>query len=472
MIYVILLSSAVKICYHIFYGGLMKKTINLLESNILTALTRLAVPIMASSFIQMAYNMTDMIWLGRVGSGAVTSVGTAGMYMWFANGLAVLPKMGGQVKAGYCIGAGDYDKAAEYTAAAFQLAAMLSICFGGICMLFSRPLIAFFGLTSPDVIRDARFYLIITCGLLIFSFMNQVFAGIMTARGNSISLLLATASGLVLNIVIDPVLIFGLGPFPRMGVTGAAIATVIAQIMVTLIFVRLSSKDTQIFQKKRLFRKTPVRAIKELICIGLPSAIQSIIFTSISMVLARIIAGFGEGAVAVQKIGSQIESISWMISDGFGAAVNSFIAQNYGAENHRRILKGYRAAMILATIWGIVCTLLLVVFPEPLFRFFLPEAELLGMGTEYLRVMGVSQLFMCIEITTAGAFSGLGKTMPPSLVSVVFTVARIPLALFLIATALDLNGIWWSITISSIAKGIALVSWFVLYLRSQKKFWM
>ena len=107
---------------------------------------------------------------------------------------------------------------------------------------------------------------------------------------------------------------------------------------------------------------------------------------------------------------------------------------------------------------------MLIVFPEAIFRIFIPEADVLPMGVDYLKILGVSQLFMCIELTTAGAFSGLGKTIPPSVTSIVLTAARIPMAYALTATALGLNGVWWSITISSILKGVGLTSWFLIYL--------
>lgn len=445
----------------------MKKNIDLLESNILPALTKLALPIMATSFIQMAYNLIDMIWIGRVGSGAVTAVGTAGMYLWFSNGIVTLARIGGQVQVGYSIGSRDYEKAANYTAAALQLSIVLSFIFGLICVVFSKPLITFLKLTSPSVIEDARHYLMITCGFLIFAFLNQVFSGIMTALGKSLNLLLATSVGLILNIVLDPLLIFGIGPFPRLDVIGAAIATVIAQAVVTGIFILLAIKEDVAFKKKILFKPAPFHYFKTIIKIGTPASVQSIIFTSISMVIARLIAGFGEGAIAVQKIGSQIESISWMISDGFAAAINTFMAQNHGAGNHSRIVKGYSTSMVLAVVWGLLCSAVLIIFPEPIFHFFLPDTQLLSMGVDYLRILGVSQLFMCIEISTAGAFSGLGQTIPPSVASIVFTAVRIPLAYILIATPLLLNGIWWSITISSILKGTVLSTWFIAFLKKR-----
>lgn len=447
---------------------IMQKNIDLLHGPVLPSLTRLAIPIMATSLIQMAYNLTDMIWIGRLGSNAVAAVGAAGMYMWLSNGLSALTKMGGQVNVGHSLGAGHTEEAARYAANALQPTAALGLIFGIICALFSGPLIHFFKLNSADVISDARIYLQITCGFVIFSFLNQMFTGIFTAIGNSKAAFLATTAGLIVNIILDPVLIFGIGPFPRLQVMGAAIATVIAQFIVTLMFLYYASKDQSLFPHVKIARLPDSSYLASIIRIGLPTSIQSMIFTGISMVIARIVASYGDAAVAVQKVGSQIESISWMTADGFAAAVNSFIAQNHGAGYRERIRKGYLSAMGIVLIWGVVCTLLLMLCPAPIFRIFITEADVLPMGIDYLVILGVSQLFMSVEITTAGAFCGYGKTVPPSIVSIVFTAARIPLALLLTRTVLGLNGIWWSITISSILKGIVILVWFLYFLRKEQ----
>lgn len=438
----------------------MRQKIDLLNGPVFSSLTKLALPIMATSLVQMAYNLTDMIWIGRISSSAVASVGAAGMYMWFANGIAVLAKMGGQVKVGHALGAGEKNEACSYARNAIQLSLLLGFCYGILCLVFHHPLIGFFRLNSAEVIHNAEVYLSITCGLVIFSFLNQVFTGILTAMGNSRTSFLATASGLVINIFLDPVLIFGIDPFPRLDVTGAAVATVFAQAAVTVFFLISVRKEPEIFMNLRLFSRPQISVLKAIIRIGLPSSVQSMMFTGISMIIARMVAGFGDAAVAVQKVGSQIESISWMTSDGFSAAVNSFIAQNFGAGNKERAKKGYRCAMMVVLLWGVFCTIVLVFFPAPIFRIFIPEDTVLPMGVDYLRILGVSQLFMCMEITTAGAFSGLGRTLPPSVVSISLTTARIPLALLLISTPLGLNGIWWSITISSICKGLVLTTVF------------
>lgn len=438
----------------------MKTRINLLEGKILPALSALALPIMATSLIQMAYNLIDMIWIGKIGASAVASVGAAGMFMWLSNGLATLAKMGGQIKVGHALGAQKKEDAASYAQSSIQMGIVFAIGFGILSIVFADEMIGFFQLNSAQVIQDAKLYLMITCGLVIFSFMNQIFTGILTAMGNSRTSFIATGIGLVLNIMLDPLFIFGFGAIPPMGVAGAAIATVLAQLVVMLLFLHTILRDTVLFSNIHILHSYSSQHTMEIFRIGLPSAVQSMLFSGISMVIARLIAGWGDAAVAVQKVGSQIESISWMTAEGYAAALNSFVAQNHGAKNTDRIREGYRLSMIVMLSWGVFCSFVLIVFPQLIFQVFIQEAEVLPMGVDYLRILGVSQLFMCMEITTAGAFSGLGKTLPPSIVSITLTGARIPMAI-LLRRWLGLNGVWWAITISSIGKGIVLLGWFL-----------
>ena len=580
--------------------------VDLLEGSIVRSLTSLALPIMATSLIQMAYNMTDMIWIGRVSANAVAAVGAAGMYLWLANGLAMIPRLGGQVKVAHELGAQNIERAASYGQAAFHLGALLVVLFTTLCITLNGPLIAFFRLNTPSVIADARTYLVIVAAGFFFSFFNQIFTGMFTAMGGSVVVLRSTAIGLVGNIILDPLMIFGIGPFPQMGVAGAATATVLAQAIVTAMFLLAARREMTVFPQIHIFQASQWRAWAEILKIGLPVSIQSMFFSGLSMILARLVAGWGDAAIAAQKVGSQIESISYTTAEGFATAVNAFIAQNFGAGRMERIRKGYildplmifgigpfpqmgvagaatatvlaqaivtamfllaarremtvfpqihifqasqwRAwaeilkiglpvsiqsmffsglSMILArlvagwgdaaiaaqkvgsqiesisyttaegfatavnafiaqnfgagrmerirkgywtaigmiVVWSGFTTLMLVVFPVPLFRIFIPDDHVLQTGVSYLRIMGYSQILMCLEITSSGAFQGLGRPMPPTLAGIIGNAARIPLAVFLSATVLGLDGVWWSISISSIAKGIVVFTWFVVILR-------
>lgn len=447
----------------------MKKQVNLLEGSIAVSLAKLALPIMATSLIQMAYNLIDMIWIGKISSGAVAAVGAAGMYMWLSNGFAFLPRIGGQILMGQSLGAKNNKEAVNYARAALQMGIILGILYGLTAIFGNALLIDFFNLNSPEVVWDARVYLMITCGGIIFSFMNQILTGLLTAMGNSVVSFRATTIGLVINFFLDPILIFGIGPIPGMKAAGAAIATLFAQIIVFLVYMLYVRKEPTIFKKIHILEPTSFRHFKKIMYVGTPTAVQNLIFTGISMIIARMIADWGDAAVAVQKVGSQIESISWMTAEGFASAVNAFTAQNYGAGRMDRVKKGYHTAMGIMFVWGCFTTFALMVFPEALFKIFISEPDVIPMGVDYLRILGLSQLFMCTELTADGTFQGLGRTIIPSVVGIVFNALRIPMAMFLGATILGLNGVWWSISISSILKGIVLPLWLMIIFIKMRK---
>ena len=166
--------------------------------------------------------------------------------------------------------------------------------------------------------------------------------------------------------------------------------------------------------------------------------------------------------MAVQRVGGQIESLSWMTAQGFGTAIKAFTGQNYGAGNFERVKKGYHQAALIMLAWGTFTTALLIFGAVPIFSVFIHEAEVIGQGASYLRIIGVCEMFMCIELMTVGAMSGLGKTMEASAITVVLTVMRIRLAMVLGHTGLGLDGVWWALSISSISKGIVF---FIYYMR-------
>ena len=238
--------------------------VDLLNEAIAPALTRLALPIMATSLVQMLYNLTDMAWIGRLGAGAVTAVGSAGMYTWFSQGFAILARTGGQVKTAHCLGAGENDSAAQYARGALQLGILFAVLYGLVSLFGASRLIGFFKLNSPEVIAQAEWYVRIACGLVIFSYLNAILTGLLTAAGNSRTPFIVNVAGLI----------FGIGPFPELGVSGAAAATVTAQALVSLLFFKAVLREKVLFPHLRLWVLVPVKVWREIVRIGVPSAVQ------------------------------------------------------------------------------------------------------------------------------------------------------------------------------------------------------
>lgn len=439
----------------------------LTEGNITRALVKLAIPIMATSFVQMAYNLTDMLWIGRVGTKAVAASGTAGFFTWFGSALFMIPKIGAEVGVAQSIGRKDMEAAKKYVSNTIKLDILIALVYSAILIAFRHEIIGFFQLGDQAVIQMSVDYLLIVSFGLVFYFLNPVFSGVFNGYGDSSTPFKINAVGLITNMILDPLMIMGIGPFPKMGVKGAALATIIAQFIVTLIFVIASKRKSVLFKGPNILKIPFDRAyVKTILKLGLPVAIQQGLFSSIAMVIARIIAQWGPVPVAVQKVGSQIESISWMTAGGFSTAISAFVGQNYGAGKLERIKEGYKKGLEIVGSIGIFATVLLIFGAEPLFKLFIPkDLEALKIGIRYLRILGISQFFMTIEIASQGAFNGLGKTVPPSLVSVTFNALRIPASLLLSSTFLGLDGAWWSISVSSVFKGTVLTSWYLLVLK-------
>lgn len=444
---------------------------DLTKGPILKGLVTMAMPIMATSFIQMAYNLTDMIWIGFLGSGAVAAVGIAGFFIWLSQAFVFLGKTGTEIKVAQATGASDHERAERIARTGIQVTMIIAVIYSLTILLFREPLIRFFD-TRNDVVEamSINYLAIISLGL-IFPFGNQVFTGIFNGRGNSKMPFKINAVGLVINMILDPVLINGYGFFPKMGVSGAAIATVIAQATVFCIFFYNIRYKHSLFKHFVLFKKSSINESMAIMRMGFPPALQSALFTMISMVIARIIATYGALPIAVQKVGSQIESITWMTALGFSVALGTFVGQNFGASQYGRVIKGYRTAMRVAFGLGLFNTFLLFFGAKWLFMIFIREPEAITLGIDYLRILALSQLFMCIEITSSGAFNGIGRTEPAAITSIVFNLLRIPMALYFSQmTILGLNGIWWSITISSVFKGVIVYIWFGRIIKKRPEF--
>ena len=441
---------------------------NLTKGPILKTLTKLAIPIMASSFLGTLYNITDMAWIGLLGSKAVAGIGVGGMFTWLSQGFASMARMGGQVQVAQCVGRGDKEKAHGYAQAAVQLATVMGLVYALVVLIFTKQMIGFFKLEDPEAYAAAFVYTKIACGLIVFSFLSVTLTGIYTAQGDSKTPFYANLIGLATNMILDPLLILGPGPLPKLGAAGGAIATVTAQFIVMSIMILgiVKQKKENVLKGITLFTKIPAEYLNGICKIGIPTAIQGMAYCVISMVITRMVSAFGAEAIATQRVGGQIESISWNTADGFATALNAFIAQNYGAGEMGRVKKGYQWTV---GIWGIFITLLFVCVPRPIANIFFHEPKAIATAVDYLIIVGFSEAFLCIETTTVGALSGLGRTHLCSVISIIFTSARIPLAIILGGTSLGLNGIWWALSSTSIVKGVLFVIVFQWVTRTKKQ---
>jgi putative MATE family efflux protein len=292
----------------------------------------------------------------------------------------------------------------------------------------------------------------------------MVIIGTFNASGNSRTPFIINSIGLIANVILDPVFILVLG----MGVQGAAIATVISQVIgcLGLIIVIGWSRDRPFERYGLRTLRIEKEKIVSMLKWSIPIGLEGLLFCFLTMITSRIEASFGADAMAAGKVGSQIESLSWLIGGGFGSALVAVIGQNYGAKKLNRKHRGVRVSAAAMALWGLLITALLFFAGGTLFSFFLSEPKLVVLGTRYLRIFACCQLVMNLEAVAAGAFKGTGRTVIPSAVSIVSNVIRPALALLLSRTSLGLTGVWIAVVITTNLRGLSICLW---YLFSKKE---
>lgn len=424
------------------------KKIDLTQGNIGSVLMALALPIMGSSLLQFTYNLVDMLWIGHLGSGAVASIGSASFYTNLGYAINALIMIGTGIKVAHRMGDNDMEGVEAYIQAGMALCMVIGTIYALVLIGFGRALIGFLKLNAVVVEENAYLYLVWSAPMLCFAFFNNVFARIFASLGNTKSVLKISAAGILINIILDPILIY----LFSWGVVGAAIATLIANMVMFLMYLMVG-KGLFSF---RLVKQEDFEKMGEIARLGMPIAFQRILFTLINILLAKLIATFGADAVAAQKIGLQIESVTYMVTGGLNGAVASFIGQNYGAKKYDRLQKGYQKAIGIGMGYAALSMVLFLGLSKPLAGLFVKESETIAIAASYLRIIAFSQVFNAMEMVTNGFLTGIGKPRIPSYVSVIFTALRLPMAYGLVGY-MGVAGIWWSITLSAVLKGSVLV---------------
>jgi len=441
---------------------------NLVEGSIVNKLFFVASPIIITQIFQMAYNLTDMFWLGRLSSDAVAASGTAGLFLWLSLSLFLFGRMGAEIGVSQNLGRGDKDTACSYAQNSIIIAVILGIAIAAIFTAFYKPLIGFFGIQEAHVERDAGEYLAIASLGLPFVFVTAAVTGIFNGAGNSRVSLFINAIGFTINMIIDPLLIFTAG----LGIRGAGIASVIAQSIAAAVAVAVLQRyKNRPFEKIKIIVRPNTKIIKQIGKWVAPVSLESFLFTTLTMMLTPLVANYGAGALATVRVGSQIESLTWLIAGGYAAALTAFTGQNFGAGKWTRINKGFHISIVMMTFWGLFVAVLLYFCGGALFRIFMPnDNEVVAMGVFYLRILAFVQIPACLEGVAAGIFRGKGKTVPPSVASIVSNIMRVVLAYASVTyTGLGLTGIWLAVAISAAVRGTWIFIWYYLHSRGTPK---
>ena len=436
------------------------KKIDLTQGKVINVLTALALPIMGSSLLQFTYNLIDMLWVGGLGSDAVASIGSSSFFIGLGYSINSLVVIGTGIKVSHAIGEKNNRDVKKYINSGLVINFVISIIYALILIVLGESFISFLNLNNKLVERNSYYYLAMNAPILFFSFFNFLYTRIFSSFGNNGDSLKINAMGMIINIILDPIFIY----IFKLGVLGAAVATLIANVVMFILY-RIKSNGILHYDKSIGIDKEKVI---EIIRLGFPMAFQRILFTMVNIILAKIIASFGTSSIAAQKIGLQIESITYMVIGGLNGAIASFTGQNFGASKFKRIKQGYYTALLLGIIYSMIMSIIFIAFKEPIIRLFIRDKSTILIASGYLQAVAFSQSFSTIEMVSNGLFTGLGMPKIPAIISIVFTVLRIPMALILMQI-FGVYGVWWSIALSSILKGVAAYSIYLIKIRRNYK---
>jgi putative MATE family efflux protein len=289
----------------------------------------------------------------------------------------------------------------------------------------------------------------------LFVWMSAAFRAV--GDGQTPLRLLALAA--VVNLVVDPILIFGLGPVPALGVAGAALATVASWLVASAwgwaLLGRLGIRP-RVFA----FLRPPLGETWRALKVGLPLGLEGALFSLIYILLTRVITDFGTPAVAALGIGHKLEVLNYFVCAGMGAAATTLVGQNLGAGESRRAVRSAWRALFLTCLPVGVVTALLVAFPEVAIGVFSSDAEVIATGSIYGLLVGMTQLFMAAEVVMLGAFAGVQWTAWPAVIVIGLTAVRVPLAMWLVARGWGVEAVWFAIASTTVIKGVLLAALF------------
>ena len=407
----------------------------------------------AIGVLKTGYFLTDSAFLGLLGDDALTAAGAAAFAWWMLLLLGEIAGTGAHSISARNVGAG---RSSENRGVMTQ-ALWVALCIGIGAQALHPGTSVYFDLIgyapdSPEYALGQAYLSASIIGAATFAF-HSALGGLFRGLGDTRTILWITVVTVIANAALDPVLIWGIGPFPALGIAGAAWATTIANAL-GAVLAAWFLRGHGLWPEPIWPRLAPVR---ELLWIGVPVSARGIAFAAIYVVLGRMITSFGSHHMAAIGVGHRIEGIPYLTSVGFEIGAATLVGQYLGAGDVAGARRACRTALAMCVAAMIPCSIGLYLAAEPLLGLFANEPETIAAGTLYLRIQTTVFVLMALESIYEGAFTGVGNTVPAFWVGALGTALRIPLAwLFAWPLGFGVAGIWWAIALSTALKGLAM----------------
>ncbi|MBQ9334563.1 MAG: MATE family efflux transporter [Lachnospiraceae bacterium] len=412
-------------------------------------LITMSVPMMLSMLVQALYNVVDSVFVARIEEDALTAVSLAFPMQMLMMALGMGMGVGVNAMLSKSLGAGDRERVNKAATNGIFLAAVSYIVFLIVGLTLIRPFYET-QIDNPNIVEYGVTYLTI-CTTLSFGIYSQIiFERLLQSTGMTFYNMITQMCGAVTNIILDPILIFGLLGAPRMGIAGAATATVAGQIVAGTLALIINLKVNKEIQISFKGFRPDMKVIKRIYSVGLPSIIMQSIGSVMVYGMNKILGVFSSTAVAVFGVYFKLQSFIFMPVFGLNNGMIPIIAYNYGAKNRRRMVRTMRIACIYAVAVMLVGVLIFEALPGELFALFDASEHMLSMGIPALRIIAVHFPIAAVCIIVGSTFQSLGNGIYSMLTSIMRQIVVLLPAAYLLARSGNVNNVWWSFPIAEV----------------------
>lgn len=428
-------------------------------------LINMSLPMVVSMLVQALYNIVDSIFVAQINEYALTAVSLAFPIQNFMIAVGAGTGVGVNALLSRRLGEQRFKEANKTANNSVFLAVCSYLAFLVIGIFLSEP---YFRMQTdiPEIIEYGKIYLVI-CTIFSFGMFGQFcFERLLQSTGRTVCTMVTQTTGAIINIIFDPILIFGLFGFPKMGIAGAAAATVFGQIVAMIFALIMNMKKNDDVKLTAAGVLHPDKnTVREIYSVGIPSILMQSIGSVMIFFMNKILMNFNSTATAVFGIYFKLQSFVFMPVFGLNNGLIPIVAYNFGAGKKDRIIKAVKSSMAVAVGFMAVGLLVAEVIPGELLKMFNASDSMLGMGIPALRIMCISFVFAGFSVIASGLFQGLGKGTYSLVLSIVRQLVILIPAAYLLSLTGNLTAVWFSYP----AAEMGAIIFAVFYLRKIKK---
>jgi len=452
----------------------MQDTEKILNGGLKNVILRLSVPVMISNFLQSTYNITDTFWVGRLGSYAIAAVTISFPIVFLIISISMGIGVGGSILIAHAAGKAFKTKKEEdkkqinlITTQTFVLL-LLALLIVSVIGFILTPEIVLWLRTDTAVFNSAVIYLKTIFVGLALMIPYYVFEAALRAIGNTKTPMKFVFMSVLINIILDPLMIFGIGPFPRMGIFGAALATVISMAVVSFIAIYHLIKNTYGIKIDFGFIKPKLKVIKELLKLGIPTSLEMSSISLSVFILTLLVSALGTAALAAFGIVTRLFSLFMIPSLGISVAVSTIVAQNFGAGNIKRAFSSLRESAKVGSLIILFISFSTFIFSRQIINAFTAEADVINLGTLFLRIISPFIILNFGRHIFIGFFRGIKRTDIAMFLSIAHNFVFRLSAAYVLAFVFGLGaiGLWWSYPVTMFL-GLALT--YLIYIKTKKR---